>query len=596
MQSLFLLSLISSAVPPPNRPRPQQMFAQLSPQHASRWPSFLASAALHLLFALVVPPLADHLAGPVERQTLIRQERLFRTLRIRVPERLYIASAGPSTAGGKPVIFYQPAPAAPSSPPLRGAAEGSGARRARAPSRQRRFDLPPLPRRTDSDQSIVQPKYSADMLPLRDLRIPEVFFWAPPTTPLAVAKPFVLPGYAAPPTAPRLLDAPPKLELPSPEPAALASVETLLLMQHAALLAPRAAMPIRTTYPEQPSPQTGVSADPAAGDPTNVLSISSRPSPLREYLIVPPGNQVGRSPASGFEAQGWSGGAGHGERGTGANGTSAAQGASTTGAGGSGDARSGAAGSRTAAGLPSDTRSGNAGTQAGAGAAGDTRSSGAAAERTAAVASAGTSKTDSSSAAAGSAPSQPGTPGKPGETGSSPAAGAPPSGGTTTRSAAVDATRIVHPSGGVFDVVVQSSGFDGFPESAGVLSGKPIYSAYLAVGAPKEWILQYCIPAEESESAQVVGGVVKLGVPAPLVAPYPRVTFRPSPHRRPGGYLMVHGFIGANGRFQDLKVLGSGDPQENANAIAVLEQWEFRPATQQGRPVRVEMLLAIPAE
>jgi hypothetical protein len=59
---------------------------------------------------------------------------------------------------------------------------------------------------------------------------------------------------------------------------------------------------------------------------------------------------------------------------------------------------------------------------------------------------------------------------------------------------------------------------------------------------------------------------------------------------------MVHGFIGANGRFQDLKVLGSGDPQENANAIAVLEQWEFRPATQQGRPVRVEMLLAIPAE
>jgi hypothetical protein len=155
---------------------------------------------------------------------------------------------------------------------------------------------------------------------------------------------------------------------------------------------------------------------------------------------------------------------------------------------------------------------------------------------------------------------------------------------------------MVHPTGGVFDVVVQSSGPEGFPESAGVLSGKPIYSVYLAVGAPREWILQYCIPAEEADSAEVVGGVVRLGNPAPLTAPYPRTTFRPPPHHRPGGYLMVHGLIAANGRFQDLRVLGAGDPQDNAHVIAVLEQWEFRPATRQGRPVHVEVLLAIPAE
>jgi hypothetical protein len=59
---------------------------------------------------------------------------------------------------------------------------------------------------------------------------------------------------------------------------------------------------------------------------------------------------------------------------------------------------------------------------------------------------------------------------------------------------------------------------------------------------------------------------------------------------------MVHGFIGASGRFLDLGVLGKGDVSENAQAIAVLEQWEFRPASQNGRPVRVEVLLAIPAE
>jgi hypothetical protein len=154
----------------------------------------------------------------------------------------------------------------------------------------------------------------------------------------------------------------------------------------------------------------------------------------------------------------------------------------------------------------------------------------------------------------------------------------------------------VHPSNGVFDVVVQSSGLDGFPESSGVLSGKPIYSVYLAVGAPKEWILQYCVPAGEADSVQVVGGVVKLGVNAPLVAPYPQTTFRPPPHNRPGGYMMVHGFIGVHGRFQDLKVLGSGDSMENADAISILGQWEFRPATRQGQPMHVEILLAIPAE
>ena len=90
--------------------------------------------------------------------------------------------------------------------------------------------------------------------------------------------------------------------------------------------------------------------------------------------------------------------------------------------------------------------------------------------------------------------------------------------------------------------------------------------------------------------------MVRLGASAPLTAPYPRTTFRPPPHHRLGGYLMVHGFLGANGRFQDLRVLGAGDPQESAHAIAVLEQWEFRPATCSGRRVHVEVLLAIPAE
>jgi hypothetical protein len=59
---------------------------------------------------------------------------------------------------------------------------------------------------------------------------------------------------------------------------------------------------------------------------------------------------------------------------------------------------------------------------------------------------------------------------------------------------------------------------------------------------------------------------------------------------------MVHGFVATTGRFQDLSILGSTEPLETEIVSGVLEQWEFRPATQDGRAVTVEILLAIPAE
>ncbi len=158
------------------------------------------------------------------------------------------------------------------------------------------------------------------------------------------------------------------------------------------------------------------------------------------------------------------------------------------------------------------------------------------------------------------------------------------------------ATRIEHPTGGVFDVVVQSSELEGYAESAGVLSGKPVYSVFLRVGAPKEWLLQYCIPFGEEQAAETNGAIVRLGKPTPLAAPFPRVTFRPFFHHRPGTHLMLHGFISPEGKFQDLKLIGAGDPRSTAVVIAVLDRWMFRPATQDGRPARVEILLAIPGE
>ena len=53
-------------------------------------------------------------------------------------------------------------------------------------------------------------------------------------------------------------------------------------------------------------------------------------------------------------------------------------------------------------------------------------------------------------------------------------------------------------SNGTFDaVVVQSSSTDPFPESKELLTGRPIYTVYVALGTPKDWALYFCVPGEK---------------------------------------------------------------------------------------------------
>jgi len=158
--------------------------------------------------------------------------------------------------------------------------------------------------------------------------------------------------------------------------------------------------------------------------------------------------------------------------------------------------------------------------------------------------------------------------------------------------------RVIHPSKGVFDiVVVQSSSSETFPESADALSGRPIYTVYLQVGAPREWILQYCVPnmAGPIES----GNIVKLGNPEAVGAPYPTVTVRPPEDWSHGAdYLLVHGFLDESGRFREMRILQNSQ-SERPTSEAILEYlayWEFRPALQDGHPVKVEVILAVPPD
>jgi hypothetical protein len=158
--------------------------------------------------------------------------------------------------------------------------------------------------------------------------------------------------------------------------------------------------------------------------------------------------------------------------------------------------------------------------------------------------------------------------------------------------------RVLHPTNGVFDVVVvQSSSSQTFPAGSAALSGRPIYTVYLQVGASKEWILQFCVP--NMAGPIQTGSLVKLGNPESVGAPYPMVTVRPPEDWQHGSdYLLVHGFLDESGHFREMTLLPSQEPTAPTTdaLLGYLAYWEFRPALQDGHPVKVEIILAVPPD
>jgi hypothetical protein len=57
---------------------------------------------------------------------------------------------------------------------------------------------------------------------------------------------------------------------------------------------------------------------------------------------------------------------------------------------------------------------------------------------------------------------------------------------------------------------------------------------------------------------------------------------------------MVHGFVNAAGRFEQLAVVFPTELAEAKFLLRALQQWQFRPAMQNGQATTVEVLLIIP--
>jgi len=151
------------------------------------------------------------------------------------------------------------------------------------------------------------------------------------------------------------------------------------------------------------------------------------------------------------------------------------------------------------------------------------------------------------------------------------------------------ATHILRQKDGRFGaVVVGSSLEEKYPETAELWSGRLAYTVYVPVGLAKSWILQYSL--SRSDNAAAAGNITHIDAPWPYSIVRPNI----APGAIDADALMVHGIVNQAGRFEDLAVVFPPGFTQAKFVLNSLAQWQFRPATQNGKEVKVEVLLIIP--
>jgi hypothetical protein len=151
------------------------------------------------------------------------------------------------------------------------------------------------------------------------------------------------------------------------------------------------------------------------------------------------------------------------------------------------------------------------------------------------------------------------------------------------------ATQITMPRNGQFgSVIVGAALQDQFPELAGLWNGRMTYTVYLHVGLSRSWILEYTLPSTAHAALTAAG--------ERLEAPWPYSIVRPNLATGDinADALMVHGFVNQAGQFESLSVVFPAVFPQAQFVLQSLARWQFRPAVQNGRDAKVEVLLIIP--
>jgi len=447
------------------------------------------------------------------------------------------AAAGKAPAPARPAIEAAAAPAAPAPVPEK-------IRNVRQEARA--FIPPEVKPNPKATQTLIQPLSPPDLAP-PPVPLPNFRVITDVSQLKKIPKPFTAPGRRTPPT-------------PAQSPDVIAEPALVLV-------------------PQTPAP---------VGDPLAVLSLNDRPIPFNEKVVVPAGN-VAQPP---LESTGPAGVSGNTAAASSGNGNARAAGGSAGAGNGNGTANSNgrsSVGSGTGAALVGGSADGSL--VAAVGGSGVNGGNGPGGNNGTAASGAGTN------GANGAGLGGNGVDGAGAGTGTGAGTGAGSGTGAGAGKTTPGSPTINRPPTGSFDaVVVQSSPVDQYPESRGVLSGRPIYSVYIPMGTARDWTLFFCVPGEKPGSGN--GPVVVLApLGAPVKAPYPTKLVKPMivlPSYEK--YVLVHGMVNKDGHFESLRLVRPVKPETDQALLTALAGWEFRAATRDGVAIAVEFLLSIPAK
>jgi hypothetical protein len=151
--------------------------------------------------------------------------------------------------------------------------------------------------------------------------------------------------------------------------------------------------------------------------------------------------------------------------------------------------------------------------------------------------------------------------------------------------------RFTLPKNGEFGAIVVGANLEEkYPELSSIWNDRVAYTVYLHVGLQKSWIMQYSLP--RNSEADQAGNITRLEAPWPYNIVRPNIP--------PGAFnsdaILVHGFVNAAGRFETLGIVFPPEFQQAQFVLDALSQWQFRPAVQNGKIEKVEVMLIIPEE
>jgi hypothetical protein len=149
---------------------------------------------------------------------------------------------------------------------------------------------------------------------------------------------------------------------------------------------------------------------------------------------------------------------------------------------------------------------------------------------------------------------------------------------------------VIPAKNGKFGIVVVGASLEElYPQTAGVWSGRLAYTVYLHVGQAKNWILQYSQPRSDEEAA--TGNSVHMEAPWPTDMVVPNLNGAVNTNA-----LLVHGYLTKEGHFDKLSIVFPSQVTITKFILDTLQQWQFRPAMQNGKAALLEVLLIIPME